>query len=62
MKLVLSVPYQVVYYDENGLQIYWPSDTRSDVLAEKLREARERGLNARMSQTAVIASADKKAA
>lgn len=62
MKLVLSVPCQVVYYDENGLQIYWPSDTRSDVLAEKLREARARGLNARLSQTPVIATADKKAA
>jgi hypothetical protein len=29
MKPVLSVAYQVVYYNENGAQVYWPADTRS---------------------------------
>ena len=52
MKPVLCVAYQVVYYDENGCRVYWPADSRSEVLAERLREARERGLNARLSQTA----------
>jgi len=53
--LVLSVAYQVVYCDEDGRQIYWPADTRSEVLAEKLREARERGLNAWLSQAEATA-------
>ena len=46
----LTVAYQVVYYAEDGRHIYWPADHRSEVLAEKLREARERRLNAWLSQ------------
>jgi len=62
MKPVLSVAYQVVYYNENGRQVYWPADTRFDVLAEKLREAHGRGLNARLSQTEVVVTGERKAA
>ena len=62
MKPVLSVAYQVVYYNENGCQVFWPADTRSDVLAEKLREARGCGLNARLSQTGVAAIRERRAA
>ena len=50
MTRVLTVAYQVVYYAEDGRNIYWPADTRSEVLAEQLREARERRINARLSQ------------
>jgi hypothetical protein len=62
MKSVLSVAYQVVYYNENGRQVYWPVDTRSDVLAKKLREARGCGLNARLSQAEVAVIRERKAA
>ena len=62
MKPVLSVAYQVVYYNDNGCQLYWPADTRSDVLADKLREARGCGLNARLLQTGVAVIRERKAA
>ena len=62
MKPILSVAYQVVYYNENGCQVYWPADTRSGVLAAKLREARGCGLNARLSQTGMAVIRERKAA
>ena len=62
MKSFLRFSYQVVYYDKTGRQVYWPADIRSGVLSEKLREARERGLNARLSQTEAVMIAERKAA
>jgi len=52
MKEILDVRYEVVYYDLNhGRSIYWPSDNRSGVLADKLRECRAAGhTNARLSE------------
>jgi hypothetical protein len=42
----LRAPYRIVYNAD--LREYWPADTRSDVLGDKLREAREAGLDARL--------------
>jgi hypothetical protein len=59
---ILSGAYEVVYYAEDGRQIYWPADTRAEVLAEKLREARERRLNAWLSQAEAAVIPERKAA
>ncbi len=52
MKLILEISCEVVYHDRDGRHIYWPADRRSDVLAEKLREARAKGLDASLAQVA----------
>jgi len=62
MTSVLTVAYQVVYYAEDGRHIYWPADTRSEILADKLREARERRLNAWLSQAEAATIPARKAA
>jgi hypothetical protein len=50
MPLILTTRFEVVYYDD-GRQLYWPADNRSDVLADKLRECRAAGHgNARIAQ------------
>jgi len=46
----LDTAYQVVYYDQDGRQIYFPASKDSALLADKLREARAQGLNARLSE------------
>ena len=54
MKNILSVRFQVVYYDpENGRQIFHPADNNSAVLASKLRECQDAGhTGARLSEVA----------
>ena len=57
MKQILSVRFEVVYYDErSGRTVYWPADERSDVVAQKLRECRAVGHgNARLSEVGASA-------
>ncbi len=54
MKPILDTLCEVVYHDGDGRHIFWPADRRSDVLAEKLREARAKGLNASLAQVADV--------
>jgi hypothetical protein len=50
MHTILKTSYEVIYYTESGRQIYYPASNDSVALAEKLREANARGLNARLSE------------
>jgi hypothetical protein len=50
MKGSLAQRFEVVYYHPlDGRMLYWPADSRTGVLAEKLRECRGAGhANARL--------------
>ncbi len=52
MKPILDTRCEIIYHDETGRHVYWPADDRSDVLAEKLREARASGLKASLAEVA----------
>ena len=58
MQAILGNYWEIVYYQEGSRMIYWPSDNRSDVLAEKIREASARGLSPRLSQCPAPLSAN----
>jgi len=50
MEATLPIRYQVISYSDNGREIYYPASSDSSALAEKLREAKAKGLHAWLSQ------------
>jgi hypothetical protein len=58
MQAILGNSWEIVYYQDGGRMIFWPSDNRSEVLAEKMREACAQGLAVRLSQCPRPASAN----
>jgi hypothetical protein len=40
----------VIFYSDNGREVYYPASNDSALLADKLREARAKGLHAWLSQ------------
>jgi hypothetical protein len=52
MNAELDTPYQVIYWNDDGRRIYFPASRDSALLADKLREARSKGLKAILSPAA----------
>ena len=50
MEATLRIRYQVIFYSDNGREVYYPASNDSALLADKLREARAKGLHAWLSQ------------
>jgi hypothetical protein len=50
MQAILPVRYQVIFYSDNGRAIYYPASSDCSALAEKLKEAKAKGLHSWLSQ------------
>jgi hypothetical protein len=50
MQATLLIRYQVVFFSENGREVYYPASIDLSLLAAKLKEAKAKGLSAWLSQ------------
>ena len=50
MQATLPTRYQVIFYSDNGREVYYPASSDFSLLADKLREAKAKGLHAWLSQ------------
>jgi len=49
MQATLQSFYQVIFYSDNGREIYYPASSDLLLLTDKLREAKAKGLHAWLS-------------